>query len=138
MKVYLAAPFSQKETIHQYAQQLRLTGIEVTSRWLEEEASANSTLKDVDDEYLRKHAAIDIEDIDTADVVCLFTVSPTTPIVRGGRHFESGYAFGTGKFIITIGPKENIFHYLPTVFNAPDWSSAKQMLEALDGLQKDR
>lgn len=138
MKVYLAAGFSRKEEIHQYAQQLRLAGLEVTSRWLEEEAAANSTLADVNDEYLRKHAAIDIEDIDAADVLCLFTIPPTTPFVRGGRHFESGYAFGTGKLIVTVGPRENIFHYLPTVFNAPDWSSAKQMLEALDGLSKDR
>ena len=34
---------------------------------------------------------------------------------RGGRHVEFGLALAAGKRLCIVGPRENIFHFLPRV-----------------------
>ena len=115
MKIYLAARYSQKEEIKQVAAILRIYGIETTSSWLEEPHPSDCTMDQFPDAYLSGLAIRDIDDIKSADAVILFTVDPLIPTVRGGRHVETGYALALGKPLYIIGPRENIFHYLPQV-----------------------
>lgn len=121
LKVYLAARYSRKEEMSERAKELENLGISVTSRWLHEPASANGLGSE-------EAAQQDIEDIDTSDLVVLFTESPEEAYVRGGRHFESGYAFGKGKPLITCGPIENTFHHIRKVVNIPIWEDLKSNL----------
>ena len=120
MKLYLAGQFNTKPQRELDAQLLREHGIEITSRWLTETVPHTVTIKDLPDAYHCETAVADLEDIDRADAVLLFIPTDTelvdTPLrsaSRGGRHFEIGYAYCAGKTIYVIGPKENVFHFLP-------------------------
>jgi nucleoside 2-deoxyribosyltransferase len=121
MKVYLASRYSTKPQMEEYAKELRSLGIEVTSRWLEETHASDA---DISVELKRKYALMDLEDVGFADVLVFFSVEPTTPMVRGGRHVEFGYALGLGIPIIVVGPKENIFHFTPYVQHVNNWAQA--------------
>jgi hypothetical protein len=128
MRVYLADQYRNKEFVKQRRTELESTGdIEVCSRWLEEKYSANATLKDLGNEQ-QIYANIDIADIGDCDVFVLFTVDPSIPTLRGGRHFETGYAYGQGKPVLIVGPKENIFHYLGGVRSVDTWEAAQELL----------
>ena len=115
INIYLAARFSEKEKMKAIRQYLQAYDCNVTSHWLDEEFPPNTTLDQVPNDFKVKTAQQDLEDIKIADLVILFTVDPTIPTVRGGRHFESGYAVGKGKPLWVVGPRENIFHWLPEV-----------------------
>lgn len=108
---YLAARFSEKDRIALIRTQLQSMGHIVTSTWTDETAAPNSTLADVTEDELKVNSERDLTEINQCDVLVLFTVDPTVPTVRGGRHFESGYAVGLGKEFWIVGPRENIFHY---------------------------
>lgn len=129
MNVYIAAPFSWKDEINDYATELRSLGINVTSSWLEEKADPKCTLDQFQDSYHEEIAAVDVRDIDAAQVVAVFTIDPLgPPKPRGGRHWETGYAYGRNKEVIVIGPKENIFHYLSDVKTFGTKEEAKKYL----------
>lgn len=133
MKVYLAARYSTKDQIAKYAEELRALGIEVTSTWLEEPHSPTSQLNELEGEQHTFYALNDLRDVDAADALVFFSVPPTQPMVRGGRHVEFGYALGKRLPIVVVGPKENIFHYLPSVRHVDTWGDAVNLLtEALD------
>ena len=51
-----------------------------------------------------------LEDIDACEV---FVVLTTGSPARGGRHFETGYAFARDKPIIVVGPIEHTFSISP-------------------------
>jgi len=112
MRVYLAAQFGRRSELVQYAAQLKEKGWNVTSRWLFEDTSTptNITLADCAEDYKVRCAVRDIEDINISDILVFFSEVNMTP--RGSRHVEFGYAFGLGKKVMVIGPKENIFHEL--------------------------
>jgi nucleoside 2-deoxyribosyltransferase len=115
MKVYLAARFSAKDEVAKRAEELKELGIECTSSWLQEKSSPNTTMDQHDDSFLLSTAMIDVADIKRSNAVVMFSVDPKEGTPRGGRHFESGYAYGLGKPLIICGPVENIFHLLPNV-----------------------
>ena len=139
MKVYLASWFASKDNMKARAQELRANGIEVTSRWLEEKINGNTQIQDVEDDYLRETAQVDIHDIILADTLVLNVPSaeelktldmPTASWARGGRHFEAGFQYATMVFwnwlpttvtfrgqrrLVLVGHKENVFHYLDDV-----------------------
>lgn len=49
---------------------------------------------------------------------------------RGGREVEFGYAIKSEKWIWVVGPKRNVFHYMPGVRHFRDWLD---VLDALGG-----
>lgn len=128
MRIYLAARYSTKPLIAHYAKELRSLEIEITSSWHDINENSEGLIDDAKQDYLAKHARIDLDDIRFADALLLFSVEPTLPMVRGGRHVEFGYALALRKTVIVCGPKENIFHYLPEVVVVPNWAEAKQWL----------
>ena len=111
MKIYLAASFSRKNDLREYARELRASGHIVTSRWLRELSKPDSDM--LPDKSYKEYAFRDLEDIDDANAFVIFTVAPTELIKRGGKHFEAGYAYARGKQLFVIGPDENIFYQLP-------------------------
>ena len=115
MKVYLASRYSQKEDTKVVARHLRKLGFKITSQWLKEPHAPNTTLDMCSGEDLSFYAVQDFDDIKRADVFVLFSVDPLIPTVRGGRHVETGIALALGKPVYIVGPKENIFAYLPGV-----------------------
>lgn len=122
MKIYLAAQYSQKHEIALKKQELQGLGFIVTSTWMEEPDDPNVSLKDVRHVVLAAYASRDVEEIDAADMLVLFTVDPDERTRRGGRHVEYGYALGRGKAVCIVGPQENIFHHLlPADLCFPSW-----------------
>ena len=139
IKVYLAAWFIRKDEMCAKRDELSALGIEVTSRWLDGEPAGTITLpeaqKQLGDLVLMDIAETDISDIVRADITILFTEDPLVGTPRGGRHFESGFAYcltlgvgGSEYELITVGPRENVFHYMPEIKNFPTWGEAKLYL----------
>lgn len=114
--------------MQQKAKDLCNIGIAVTSRWLNEKLDSKADLTDVTDASNRYHAGIDIEDIDACEYFVIHTVSPLIPVKRGGRHWETGYAYAKGKRIILVGPRENVFHYLPGIKQFDVWDDVVRYL----------
>lgn len=127
MKVYLAAPYSYKEQMRVYRDELQKEGFEVTSRWLEEPESPTVTLTDVDFVTKKKYAVQDAQDVARADLLIFFT-DPTKTIVRAGRHVEFGMAIAYNMPVFVVGDYENIFHYLETVSHYETWEQLKNVL----------
>ncbi len=132
MRIYLAARFSEKNRMKHIREYLEGCGHQVTSNWLDEKEAPSITLDQVSDEFKIAMAIQGIEDIKSAQVVILFTIDPKEMSPRGGRHFESGYAYGIAKRLWIVGPKENIFHSLPEVLQFDDIFAAADALDVLE------
>jgi hypothetical protein len=115
LKVYMAARFSRRDELREYVPFLVNLGIDVTSRWLHEVGPLDGKMSNHTARFLGDTALVDYEDIERADAILLFSEDPLVGFVRGGRHVEFGIALGLGKNVYVIGPKENIFHYMPGV-----------------------
>lgn len=128
--VYLAARYARIDEMRSIAESFRGRGIFVTSRWLKEGVDPNHSIRTLSAEYMQTSARHDLEDIDAADYLVLFSEDPDEKFVRGGRHVEFGYALAKGKKIIVVGPKENIFHYEPNVLHTTfSWHAADYILK---------
>ena len=64
-----------------------------------------------------------MEDLYNADTVISFTEEPRSTNSRGVRHIEHGIAIGLCKRTVVVGPRENIYHCLPSVLWFPNYSS---------------
>jgi nucleoside 2-deoxyribosyltransferase len=115
MKIYLAGQYPRRDEFRMYRDVLNSSGHEVTSNWLNEISPLNTKMGDDPDQFYLETAVLDFEDIDRADAILFMAEDPHVGIPRGGRHVEFGYAMGKGKKILVIGPKENVFHYIPGV-----------------------
>lgn len=119
-KVYFAASFSRQAELQVYADDLEAYGIEVTSQWIREPASAEQLKVDAnigvegDTDTQIGYAETDLLDIHAADTLIAFTHESGKGPARGSRHVEFGYALAKGKQTIVIGPVENIFYNLAT------------------------
>ncbi len=128
MRVYLAAPYQQKDQINIYAAQLRAGGVEVTSSWLEEIHDPSIQMKDLTHKEHLQYALQDIKDVQAAEILILFT-DPTKSIVRAGRHVEFGIAVQRRIPIYVVGKEyENIFHHLPRVIHFTAWEGLRDWL----------
>lgn len=135
LKVYLAAPYSAKDRINEYAAELRGLGIHVTSSWLNEPHAPSTELHELTPEDHRKYAKQDLADIIAANVFVLFT-DPTKTIVRAGRHVEMGFAIALGLPVYVVGTEhENIFHYLSGVHHYATWIDVRHTLEKAMGVK---
>ena len=136
MKIYLAARYSRREELLGVRDVLEAFGHEVTSRWLNgshqldnagipitDEGERRFEAGDPEVDHLRAHfAAEDMVDVITAETLVAFTEEPRSGNSRGGRHVELGMALATGKRVVVVGPRENVFCWLPQVEWYPDWS----------------
>lgn len=118
--IYIAARYSRKTEMRVVAAYLREIGLIVTSRWLDEQISADAQLGDHSPIFYKETARIDLDDIVQSDTLLFFSENPLVGTPRGGRHVEFGYALSLGKRVVVIGGPENIFHYLPQVVHYSD------------------
>lgn len=119
MKVYLAARYGRAAELREYARELIEAGIEVTSSWLWDAGGEDRELSGI--EQMRV-AVVDYHDLARSDAVIAFTEPPESPWSRGGRHVEFGLALALEKKPLVIGPRENVFYYLPGVDRLPKWN----------------
>jgi hypothetical protein len=120
MKVYLSARFGRREEMHAVRSEIVLAGHHVVSRWLE--------AHDGDD--LAVAAFVDLDDLRSSDCLILFSEGPDVGYTTGGRHVELGLAIALHKPVCVIGPRENVFFYLPQICFADDLHTALAMLRA--------
>lgn len=93
-----------------------------------------------------RFAQEDAADVLLASVLIAFTEEPRATNSRGGRHVELGMALGVlaanrewrdsslhhfgppMRRVIVVGPRENVFTWLPEVEWAPSWEAARPLL----------
>lgn len=123
MKIYIAASYSRREEVAQYAELLKQDGHEITSRWLSGAHEHDGTDPSV-------WAAEDEEDVQAANCLLSFTEHADSPVIRmrGGRHVEFGMAVALGLWLVLIGPRENCFHHLPEVYQFDTLEAARETL----------
>ncbi len=117
MNVYLAADFAGLAEAQAMADKIQTwPGVTVVSRWhtnaTKAEQLSASKMGGPDESAARAAALRNLQDLDRANVLVVLT---TGQPARGGRHFETGYAHGTGKAIVLLGQVEHAFHRLPGV-----------------------
>jgi hypothetical protein len=130
VRYYLAARYQRLEEINQYAKDLRELGHTVDCRWLTGSHQLHPGADKIDQWHgsnpetpmsAQPFAKDDVDDIAKSNALIAFTEAPYSEKGRGGRHVEFGIALASGKEIIIIGPRENVFHCLPTVKQYAKW-----------------
>jgi nucleoside 2-deoxyribosyltransferase len=118
--IYLAASYSRRDELRQYAAMLEHQGHRITSDWLDgHDLPANATpaqTATLNAEWARR----DLQDIDQADMLVMFTGGDNRK--RGGRHVELGYALACQLDVMIVGESENIFHYIDRVWHFADFT----------------
>jgi hypothetical protein len=98
-RIYIASRFKNREGVKQLTAKLATAKppIHAIQTWPNELPDADRV----------KSAVRDLEQIDSVDTVLVWT--DECELTPGGMNFETGYAFGTGKNIIVVGPRVHIF-----------------------------
>lgn len=115
--VYVAGPYSCRESIAELAQDLPQIGYGLSCRWLDGQHGAPDPGVPADAFGSdSRFAGEDLEDIENADVLIMLTAAAAQAAPgkggRGGRHVETGYALALDKRVVIVGQAENIFHEL--------------------------
>lgn len=126
--IYIAGRFSRREEFQRYAAVLETKGWTVTSTWLKQPHAIDMQTPGVYHDGQRQEFALkDYFDVVEADYLLYFTEdfqqSRNFLARRGGRHVELGIALGVGNHIYLVGPKENIFCYLPSIEQFDDFQA---------------
>lgn len=132
-KVYLSYRFQRREEMIGYATEIESltdgsgeTPFRIVSRWL-----------GIPSEVSKIQAAIlDQCDVANSDIVICFSEDLSAgsfPLTdnTGGRHVELGMALSLGKMVLLVGPRENVFHYLPEVQQFDTFELALKYLKVL-------
>ena len=123
--IYLAARYSRIDEMKEHKRELEALGHIVVSRWVDDEkgtdrrVTSEMLLQDLDTAY--NVANEDLSDIDDANLFVLFT-EPERVLTRGGRHFETCYAYFGDLECVLIGARENVFHALPRFVQYDIWA----------------
>jgi nucleoside 2-deoxyribosyltransferase len=121
MRVYLAARFSRRSEMKLIRCNLEALNWTVTASWVDLAAEGTGAA------YFRQCAVSDLRDLAAADCVIAFTEEPRSSqelASRGGRHVELGIAIGLGKRTLVVGPRENVFTFLPEIEYFESWPKA--------------
>lgn len=111
MNIYLAARFPRREEMESLVPRFKKIGWNVTARWVFG-GEEGLTREDI--------AILDLEDVENADALVLFTEPYGSLQPGGGRFVEFGYALASEKRVYVIGERENVFthHPLVTVYSS--------------------
>jgi hypothetical protein len=131
MRIYLAARYSRVSEMQQYAIQLAAIGHEVTSRWIQRSHQMLTEMSLDNPHYglEARFAQEDLEDLKKADCILCFSEAPRSTNSRGGRHVEFGAAMAWNMRLIIIGPRENVFHHIPSIEVYDNWDELWQALQ---------
>jgi len=108
--VYLAGRTEDLAAVRTLRDRLKELGVRCTSRWLEPGGIVENP---------RAGALRCLMDIASADVVVLVNLKRVHRSGTGGRHVETGIALASGKPIVVLGERENVFHHMPRVHCVP-------------------
>lgn len=151
MQIYLAARYSRRLELCDYKVALEDDGHVITSTWLNGShqiddhgtpiGDAGEALVESGDdasaEALRRRFAIeDLADVRRSDFIVAFTEKPRSEHSRGGRHVELGAAIAWGMPIVIIGPRENLFCWLPQIQHYPTFGTFRAGLVATMNARK--
>lgn len=122
MKIYIAAPYAARSLARVVVEQLIQSGHIVTSTWITSTRDivpgTVGPTNDLSHDEVAEHADGDFFDIEKSDVLLMLSsefVAMNDPDVpaewlhTGGRHVESGYAWGKGREVHILGAAENVF-----------------------------
>ncbi len=127
-QVYLAARFSRQSELRGYVSDLENCGFGVTSRWVKTDSHrVDEYQAEADPDFARRLAEEDYLDVLCADIVVIFGEEPRTA-TRGGKHVEFGLALARDKHIFLVGPRENVFYYLPEVECYETWDECFEVI----------
>jgi hypothetical protein len=123
MKIYLASRYDRRPEMESYAILLQGLGYEISSRWVwgQHDLPPGGELELKHEEAKTRIAKEDFRDVLMADVLIFFAEEPPSP-PRGARHVEFGIALAANIDIMVVGPKENIFHWMPGVEHYGEFS----------------
>lgn len=143
-KLYLASRYGRREELCGYRDELNNLGLDVQARWLDgahqlasdgraigEGGESSVEGDDAEAASIRaKFAKDDIDDVYGCDMLVAFTEPPgaTAGRGRGGRHVELGLAIATGRYVVVVGPRENIFYWLPEVRHFDTWAEFRAFI----------
>lgn len=127
MKIYLAAMYSEMSNMRAVARLLQEDGHEITARWINggEENKAPAA-----------GAQMDLDDIDRAEALVLFTLPVGQYFRGGGRHVEFGYAIKAQKRLIVVGEREQVFCHLPQVEVYDNLTIARAAIKAAMAMEE--
>lgn len=132
MKIYIAARFSRRPEANALAQRLKAAGHEITSRWVLPETDhvlPTGVSEQAADKERERFALEDVADVYACDMMVSLMEEPRSN-GRGGRHVEFGMAIGIGAFLAIIGPRETVFHHLPSVWQFETVDEFMEWVEA--------
>ncbi len=122
MNWYLAARFSRQAELIEVAETLRAQGETVKCRWLAEVGTHD--MEGQQDAHRAQLATEDMEDIIKSDCMLVFTEEETDKKrgrpSKGGMYVEMGMGIAWNKRVILIGPKTNVFCWLPHIEHYED------------------
>jgi len=121
MKIYLASRFGNRFMLREVRDRLNRLGHANTSRWIDNDKRPNT--KEELREFWVAWSKYDIEDVDRADAIVVYTEGCDTPgdLPRDGMRFEMGYAYAKGKPVIVVGPKLFVFDELEDIIVYDEW-----------------
>lgn len=110
--IYFAARFKRAEELRSLAAELEYTAnVHITSSWLKGTDGDEKDHDNASDEEKQTYALRDLDDLARADTLVYFAPAGR----HGGCHVELGIALGSGKTVLFVGEKENVFHWLPGI-----------------------
>lgn len=151
MKIYTAATFQEQNRIRAYKEPLFKLGHSVVSTWLEEQLKPEGM---TDEEFGRKMAMKDLQEIAMADCFILDLARPSTTM---GKMVETGFALAKHKLFYVVAPEgtltkghifllladkifgswEELFEYFRVRHNEGHKMSAEELANFLRGRQAD-
>ena len=128
MKAYLATHYSRKMEAIQVVHDLEDMNIEVVSTWHKEPHKPSTSMHEVSSAFCRRTAKRDIKELQSADTFILLSVDPDFKFTRGGHCVEEGWAQALGLRFLLVGPRQNVFCYLPGIKRVKTWEAGKRWL----------
>lgn len=124
-KLYLAAPYAERGEMAKLAE--ANPEFEYTSRWIYQDPTIPDTgIGGASDPH--KYAMKDLSDVLEADVFVCFSEPQRA---RGGKHFETGFAFAAGKQVAVVGELEHMFQAINIIQHFDTWEDCKAWLLTL-------
>ena len=99
MKIYTAATFTEQKRIRECKEKLFQLGHSVIATWLEEQVKPQGMS---DEQFRRKMAAKDLQEIAAADC---FILDLEKPSVTMGKMVETGFALAKHKLFYVVAPE---------------------------------
>lgn len=108
MNYYLAGRFTGQSRLRAMRDQMAqaFLGWTCTASWLDSKESNYPVTKSQAEAYADR----DFKEIDSCEMLILDTLDDSN---TGGREVELGYAMAKGVYCIIVGPRRNVFHYVP-------------------------